>query len=119
MRFAVLHHDDPFPHWDLLLEAGESCRTWRLLDDPAGPGPWRAEAIADHRPFYLDYEGPVSGNRGQVTAWDRGEFDGIVTTESLIRVRCHGAKWHGELTLRHQTECQWEATLIAEPSVES
>jgi hypothetical protein len=119
MRFAVLRHDHPSIHWDLLLESGPICRTWRLLDDPAGPGPWRAEAIGDHRLFYLDYEGPVSGGRGHVTAWDRGDFDEIIATESLVRVQCRGTKWRGELTLRRQTECQWQAELTAVHSTES
>ncbi len=27
-RFAILNHDHPFLHWDLLLEDGDRCRTW-------------------------------------------------------------------------------------------
>jgi hypothetical protein len=118
MRFAVLLHDHPFPHWDLLLETGGHCRTWRLLDDPARPGPWGAEAIADHRLLYLDYEGPVSGGRGQVTRWDGGEFEWIADTANLVRGECLGDNWRGRLTLRHQTECHWRAEFAADHSVE-
>ena len=48
-RFAILTHDHPFLHWDLLLEDGESCRTWRLLLEPAAGIAVQAERIADHR----------------------------------------------------------------------
>ncbi len=100
MRFAILTHDHPFPHWDLLLEAGSFCRTWRLLSAPDAPGMIAAEAIADHRRAYLDYEGPVSGGRGSVTQWDAGDLvwlscRGIQTT-ALVR----GRRWNGRLTIR-------------------
>ncbi|HUQ68863.1 MAG TPA: DNA polymerase ligase N-terminal domain-containing protein [Planctomycetaceae bacterium] len=117
MRFAVLLHDHPFLHWDVLLQTGETCRTWRLLDSPESTGPWRAEAIADHRLFYLDHEGPVSGGRGHVTAWDRGEIVWIAATRSHVRVLCRGTKWHGVLTLRQQTDCHWQAEFTADHSV--
>ena len=51
-------------HWDLMLDTGETLRTWRL--EPALPGVIRAEPLGNHRRAYLDYEGPVSGNRGSV-----------------------------------------------------
>ncbi len=99
MRFAVLHHNHPFIHWDLLLETPALCWTWRLLDAPQTTGCLRAERIADHRPFYLDYEGPVSGDRGTVAQWDAGTW--IWTTASPIRVMglVSGRHWRGRITL--------------------
>jgi hypothetical protein len=73
-RYAILTHDHPFPHWDLLLEWGESCRTWRLLDAPACGATVRAQELPPHRLAYLDYEGPVSAGRGTVARWDAGEY---------------------------------------------
>ncbi len=32
-RFAILQHDYPYPHLDLLLENGEAALTWRLPAD--------------------------------------------------------------------------------------
>ncbi len=74
-RFVVLEHDHPVLHWDLMLEAGEGLRTWRLASTPFGET-WAiaAEPLPDHRLAYLEYEGPVSGNRGHVKRWDTGEF---------------------------------------------
>lgn len=94
-RFAILTHDHPFLHWDFLLEQGESCRTWRLLKAPDTPGDIPAEAIADHRRMYLDYEGPVSGDRGTVTQWDAGTFEWLVHGDDLVGVRLKGRKLIG------------------------
>ncbi len=82
-RFAILTHDHPSLHWDFLLEQGDSCLTWRLLKSPDLPGAIPTEAINDHRLFYLDYEGPVSGNRGEVTQWDAGTFEWLSPIELL------------------------------------
>jgi DNA polymerase Ligase (LigD) len=71
-RFAVLAHDWPSPHFDLLLEGVTNCRTWRLATEPRGDVV--AERIGDHRKDYLEYEGAVSGGRGKVTRWDGGRY---------------------------------------------
>lgn len=105
MRFAILTHDHPFWHWDLLLEAGEACRTWRLLSSPDSEGPIIAEAIPNHRLMYLDYEGPVTGNRGTVTRWDGGEMVWITATSTYVHVLVQGTRWPGRLSL-HLTDRQ-------------
>jgi hypothetical protein len=61
-------------HWDFLLEAGESLRTWSLERTPAFDVPIRAKQLPDHRKAYLTYEGPVSENRGCVTRFDAGSY---------------------------------------------
>ncbi len=77
-RFAILEHDWPTRHWDLLLEHGTNLKSWRLLKAPH-PGQFvYAEPIADHRLLYLDYEGEVSGDRGTVTQWDTGVYEGEI-----------------------------------------
>src|SRR5207248_11451375 len=58
-RFAILEHDHPHRHWDLLLEAGPVLRSWRLSAPPGAADDLAAEPTPDHRPLYLDYEGPV------------------------------------------------------------
>ncbi|MBL8849859.1 MAG: hypothetical protein JNG89_09250 [Planctomycetaceae bacterium] len=74
-RYVILTHDHPFPHWDLMLESGDTLATWRLLDKPAPGRTCRAEQLPDHRVAYLDYEGPVSGGRGVVARWDHGVYE--------------------------------------------
>ena len=97
-RFAILTHDHPFFHWDLLLEAGEVAWTWRLLDEPGSEPASRSMRIGDHRLLYLDYEGPVSEERGQVTRWDAGIYQLLDQTTDQITVLLSGAR--GELTCR-------------------
>lgn len=70
-RFVLLEHtgapDDPAGrHYDLLLEAGEACRTWRLTEMPVANGPpVTAVELPPHRLAWLDHlAGEVSGGRG-------------------------------------------------------
>ena len=73
-RFVILEHDHPFLHWDLLMQHGEALAGWRLLSPVAGAVWIAAEPLPNHRLMYLDYEGPVSNNRGVVTRVASGEF---------------------------------------------
>ena len=113
-RFAVLTHDHPVLHWDFLLEQGGSCRTWRLSKSPDTPGDIPAEALADHRPMYLDYEGPVSGDRGTVSQWDAGMFEWLVSGDHLVEVRLSGRKLNGIARLVQGTREQWLLRLVIE-----
>ncbi len=73
-RFAILTHDHPTPHLDLLLESGDSAMTWRLPEMSVPGQSLTAERIQDHRLHYLDYDGPVSGNRGSVSRLLSGRY---------------------------------------------
>jgi hypothetical protein len=94
-RFAVLDHDRPHPHRDLLLERDGVLKAWRLpaAFDPTSPVP--AEPNFDHRLLYLDYEGPLTGDRGSVTRWDGGELVWEAVSEAEWRVRLSGAHLRG------------------------
>ena len=65
-RFVILEHDFPEPHFDLMLEDGDSLRTWRLPEMPGIGKLLFAPELPPHRRMYLDYEGPVGGDRGSV-----------------------------------------------------
>lgn len=79
-RFVLLRHDWPEPHRDFILEwpgeqGQERLSTWALYPESPGEEAFsadrstagRAVPLAPHRADYLHYEGPVSGNRGQVS----------------------------------------------------
>ena len=108
-RFVVLTHDHPFPHWDFLLEDGEACRTWRLIEEPGAGRTVPAEQIGDHRLHYLAYEGPVSGGRGTVSRWDGGGFERVADGASGIEVELHGERLQGRCVLSRDGE-QFQAT---------
>jgi DNA-directed RNA polymerase subunit RPC12/RpoP len=99
-RYVLLTHDHPFPHWDLLLEWGTACRTWRLLQAPVPGRVIAAEPLPDHRRHYLDYEGPVSGDRGTVARWDSGGFQTQVNRSDIVRVACDGCRGFAGLILQ-------------------
>jgi DNA polymerase Ligase (LigD) len=108
-RFVILEHDHPELHWDLLLEAGGVLQTWRLAHAPeVGSQPIEASALGDHRILYLDYEGPVSGNRGVVKRWDAGIF--VEEPESLPvarRLILQGARVRGRMLLERIEGTNW------------
>lgn len=112
-RYVILEHDHPFLHWDLMLEHGTVLRTWRLSAIPQEGVALAAEALGDHRPFYLDYEGPVSGDRGNVVRWDSGTFVVDSETPDELVVRLNGTKLKGTGSLRREADSRWQFTCEA------
>ncbi|MEX0704688.1 MAG: DNA polymerase ligase N-terminal domain-containing protein [Planctomycetales bacterium] len=106
-RFVVLAHDHPFLHWDLLLERGEALRAWRLLAEPLSAGSIAAQPLPDHRPMYLDYEGPLSGDRGSVARWDAGTFETRGESECRLELDFAGARLRGTFRLECGTAEEW------------
>jgi hypothetical protein len=89
-----------------MLEDGDALRTWALTGAP-GSAPDEGEAVvaerlADHRLAYLDYEGPLSDDRGSVTRWDCGTFTWQQDTAEAVEVRLDGARLCGTLAIRVQ-----------------
>ena len=102
-RFVILQHDHPFLHWDLMLEAGDVLRTWRLLEEPALGKIVAIEPLGDHRKMYLDYEGPVSGGRGQVQRRDAGSMAWRTDEPERVVVRLQGTRLAGDAVLENGT----------------
>ncbi len=106
-RFALLVHDSPRGmHYDFFLEAGDVLKTWALPQEPEPGLEINCEALADHRPLYLDYEGPISGGRGTVAGWDRGTYSVEAWRDDEIIVALAGSKLAGRVALR-RTAGQW------------
>jgi len=110
-RFVVLEHDHPERHWDLLLEAGAVLWAWRLRAPPAPGATVEAERSFDHRLMYLDYEGPVSGNRGTVSRWAHGEYAWREQGEGRLVADITGPTLSGTLLLEAIGE-GWRATVL-------
>ena len=104
LRFVILTHDHPVLHWDFMLEKEAHLRTWRLEQAPANGLEIAAESLADHRLAYLDYQGPVSGDRGTVRRFDRGGFALMTETDELIVVELSGKLLNGKAALRRLNE---------------
>lgn len=65
-----------------------------------------AEVLPDHRPVYLDYEGPVSGERGTVIRWDTGEYAGDLDGAKLS-LQFQGERLRGTVTLEDLGPTGW------------
>lgn len=97
-RFVVLAHNHPDPHFDFMLEADGELLTWRL---PAWPPELSAvqpevslsaTPLPPHRLAYLEYEGPVSGNRGAVKRVDAGKFEWVARLPGFREISLH-SQW--------------------------
>ncbi|MEQ8316033.1 MAG: hypothetical protein RIE77_09175 [Phycisphaerales bacterium] len=91
-RTVVLRHDlpDGSHHFDWMLEtdADGPLLTFRLdRDISQDSDSFVAEPIGDHRRRYLDYEGPISGDRGSVTRIAEGRCDVISHRDGELIVR--------------------------------
>ncbi len=120
-RFVILRHEMPperdrRTHFDLMLEAEGALRTWSILELPATDKLIQAEALPDHRLSYLDYEGPVSDNRGSVSRVEAGEYEVLEESAGLMRVSLAGNVLRGNLELRQEegSAAQWTARFQAE-----
>ncbi len=107
LRFVILHHRVAGgEHWDLMLEQGEVLLTWQLEREPVDRAalPIRARRIGDHRRAYLDYQGPVSGGRGEVARTDEGEVRFEEATDRRCVVRLTGRRLVGRFSLTAEGE---------------
>ncbi len=110
LRFVVLHHTGVAePHFDLLIEVPGSneLMTWRI---GTGPGEWAgadavgAVRIADHRVLYMNYEGEISGGRGEVKRVAAGQTKVVEADDSRVTLAEMGERekaWRITLPLGH------------------
>jgi hypothetical protein len=123
-RFVLLRHECPPEfgkpsHWDLMLEDDGALLTWSLLELPT-PGGLAAFAtrLDDHRVAYLDFEGPLSGERGSVGRVDAGEFRWIERTDQRMVVSFAGRQFHATLVAQLVGGTSWRFSLDATDDAE-
>jgi hypothetical protein len=107
-KFVILHHIlADSEHWDLMLERGDVLLTWQLAREPVNPSclPIPAKRICDHRRAYLDYEGPVSGDRGHVRRVDGGAVEFEEISPDRVVVRLEGRRLAGSFALHLRVGC--------------
>ena len=120
-RFVILRHElppsqDRISHFDFMLEMGSVLRTWSHLEMPAEGTTIRFDALPDHRLAYLEYEGPVSDNRGSVKQVEAGNYETVEESETQLRYRLKGRLLSGLLSLQRDVAVPhcWSATLSTE-----
>lgn len=84
LRTTLLRHDlpDGSSHFDWLIERTPDeprLLTVRLETNPLATHTWpiSGQQLPDHRRLYLDYEGPISGDRGAVSRIAHGTLRSI------------------------------------------
>lgn len=98
-RFVILFHQFPdvahaslskslpknrlSDHWDLMFEWEGELWTWASESDPFKSDNLLAVELPRHRLEYLNYEGPVSGDRGKVRRVLDGTYSIITIPISL------------------------------------
>jgi len=110
-RFAILEHNHLDLHWDLMLELPDTLKTFKLSSKPACNTIAQIKLQPDHRKVYLDYEGPISGDRGSVTRWDFGTFEWLQQNDEHIKVRLSGNKLIAIAEIYLTASDQWELNL--------
>jgi hypothetical protein len=108
-RYVILHHEMPsdsarLTHWDFMLEADGVLQTWALEKPLSMDQTVAAEQLADHRIDYLQYEGLVSNNRGEVTRWDAGDYTIVDRSNEQLVVSLTGHRCAGIVTLSRDAD---------------
>ncbi len=119
-QFVLLRHEVPPQfgrpsHFDLMLQSGSSLLTWAIGQVPAPNQPLHAVQLPNHRLFYLDYEGPISANRGTVRRIDQGTCHVEHQTADRVLAHLFGQSLHGSILLARVDVEQWQLTYEEHP----
>jgi len=112
-RFVILLHTGfGQDHYDLMLSEGDSLATWQFGQNPAilsAGGSISGIRLPDHRVEYLDYEGTVGGDRGQVARIDGGTVRGDYIADERRHLTFQGCQMEGEFILcRLDSPGKWD-----------
>ncbi len=113
MRFVILRHrlpahSDRVDHFDWMFESEDGqLETWATVKLPGKDRPVEAEPLAPHRRDYLDYEGPVSGDRGDVQRLEQGTYSVVQSTESQRTFRLQGQRLAATIQIAQNPSGDW------------
>lgn len=107
-RFVVLFHDHPFKHWDWMFETHGTLVTFRsppgCLNELQSGQPQEWTPLPNHRLQYLDYEGPLTGQRGKVKRVFTGDFLWLEKETARLRMHLAGPTIQGILEIEPDPE---------------
>lgn len=116
-NYVILHHEFPGgsdrqSHWDMMFQLGDLLLTWEVAQCPQPGMQAVARQLDDHRLEYLDYSGPISGNRGTVSRWDWGSYQGDPSRSSSFSLQLQGVQFEGRFQLEpiEGTKGEWSVT---------
>jgi len=117
-RFVFLEHDYPTLHWDILLQQGNRLLGWRGDNHGHFLNGGHVVQTSDHRLVYLDYEGPLTGQRGTVKRVDAGRLTWRHCAENEFIAEIQGKQWHGVLELKKIDATKWFSSFTFMGSIE-
>lgn len=110
MRYVILRHITSHDHYDFMFEKESFLITFSmesyLIDDFFQGKEVAIHQIADHRLLYLDYEGPINGNRGSVVRVDSGHYFELHHKKATVEYSIEGTKLAGTLEINNIDEIQ-------------
>jgi hypothetical protein len=112
-RFVILRHEGVArPHFDLMIESqpGGPLETWRSDVWPIEM-PTPLVHLPPHRRAYLDYEGPVSNDRGFVRRVETGTCTVQIARDGCWTVVARSIGRAFTLTLRPVKEGRWQGEI--------
>lgn len=79
-------------HWDLMIEAGDILKTWRLEKPPEKLATQKTKAtpIFDHDKKFLTYQGPVNNGKGTVEIVDEEICKIESNTKNEMKIKFDG-----------------------------
>ena len=115
MKFVLQHHTNGTDHFDLMIESEKSMLTWQISTNDMKyllkGKQISAARIKDHRKEYITYEGPISGNRGEVKILDSGLCYILTMNKDITEVRFYGKLINGILFLEYYKNNVYYAVL--------
>ncbi len=100
-----------------MFEQDAVLRTWAMAEPLRASAVVEAEQLADHRLAYLEYEGPVSRNRGTVERWDAGQYRLESADDDHWTATLDGERIYGLVTLkRRDSTHSWRVSFSAAPT---
>jgi hypothetical protein len=117
-RFSIAKHEMPanssrHSHFDLFLESQGTLLTWELSSLPTTPKKQLVRRLANHRLVYLDFQGPLSDDRGTVKLVDSGSLKWMTLESERLIAHIKGQTADGILTLTSgasSTDDVWNLT---------
>jgi hypothetical protein len=116
-KLFVIHiHSGHGPtHYDLMLEHEGALATWQFSIPPTKIDQntvLSARKLPDHRRQYLDYQGPISQGRGEVTRLDKGTCEVVSHDPQRWEVLFKGGVLRGRFELSLEEGHQWNCRLL-------
>ena len=114
-RFVVLKHTMPADserpdHYDIMFECNGTLLTWESTSLISNTFDGECTRLFDHRLHYLDFEGTVPGNRGEVKRVDSGTYhalENMLPDANCYRLHVSSDHMDTEICLQQLEEQKW------------